>query len=155
MKHLVIGQLQKTNFSAFHWSPHCSLVFIGQYFVTMRVVHLPKRCWNQFNYRIGPKRSLSQNRTRLCGTCIAATAGFHDCLGLQSLQKTFSLQSDNKLIDDLVALKDCCKSKNQSYHTIGEWLWIALGNVEPFRLRQSFASGRCWKNGPVIQRQKC
>ena len=44
MKHLVIGQHQKApNFSAFHWSPHCSLVSIGQHFVTTRVVHLPKR----------------------------------------------------------------------------------------------------------------
>ena len=44
MKHLVIGQRLKTpNFSAFHWSPHCSLVSIGQNFVTTRVVHLPKR----------------------------------------------------------------------------------------------------------------
>ena len=43
MKHLVVGQRQKApNFSAFHWSPHCSLVSIGQYFVTTRVVHLPK-----------------------------------------------------------------------------------------------------------------
>ena len=31
------------NFSAFHWSPHGSLVSIGQHFVTTRVVHLPKR----------------------------------------------------------------------------------------------------------------
>ena len=31
------------NFSAFHWSPHGSLVSIGQNFVTTRVVHLPKR----------------------------------------------------------------------------------------------------------------
>ena len=31
MKHLVIGQRQKdSNFSAFHWSPHGSLVPIGQ-----------------------------------------------------------------------------------------------------------------------------
>ena len=29
--------------SAFHWSPHSSLVSIGQHFVTTRVVHLPKR----------------------------------------------------------------------------------------------------------------
>ena len=30
MKHLVIGQHKKTpNFSAFHWSPHGSLVSIG------------------------------------------------------------------------------------------------------------------------------
>ena len=43
MKHLVIGERQKPNFSAFHWSPHGSLVSIGQNFVTMRVVHLPKR----------------------------------------------------------------------------------------------------------------
>ena len=44
MKHLVIGQRLKTpNFSAFHWSPHGSLVSIGQNFVTTRVVHLPKR----------------------------------------------------------------------------------------------------------------
>ena len=44
MKHLVIGQrLKIPNFSAFHWSPHGSLVSIGQNFVTTRVVHLPKR----------------------------------------------------------------------------------------------------------------
>ena len=44
MKHLVIGQREKAPyFSAFHWSPHSSLVSIGQHFVTTRVVHLPKR----------------------------------------------------------------------------------------------------------------
>ena len=44
MKHLVIGPCQKApNFWAFHWSPHGSLVSIGRHFVTMRVVHLPKR----------------------------------------------------------------------------------------------------------------
>ena len=51
MKHLVIGQRLKTHdFSAFHWSPHGSLVSIGQNFLT-----------------------------RLCGPCIAALAGlqFH------------------------------------------------------------------------------
>ena len=43
MKHLVIGQrLKPLNFSAFHWSPHGSLVSIGQHFVATRVVHLPK-----------------------------------------------------------------------------------------------------------------
>ena len=74
-------------FLAFHWSPHGSLVSIGQHFVTMRVVHLPKRTetslitesdrsrpsWsafrnhegstftekdrNKLNYRIGPKQT--------------------------------------------------------------------------------------------------
>ena len=44
MKHLVIGQRQKApNFSAFHWSPHCSLVSIGQHFVTAKVVHFTKK----------------------------------------------------------------------------------------------------------------
>ena len=44
MKHLVIGQRQKAPyFSAFHWSPHGSLVSIGQHLITTRVEHLPKR----------------------------------------------------------------------------------------------------------------
>ena len=44
IKHLVIGRHQKApNFSAFHWSPQGSLVSIGQHFLTVRVVHLPKR----------------------------------------------------------------------------------------------------------------
>ena len=44
MKYLVIGQRQKApNFSAFHWSPHGSLVSIGQHLLTTRVVHLPQR----------------------------------------------------------------------------------------------------------------
>ena len=48
VKPLVIGQRYKApNFSTFHWSPHSSLVSIGQNFVTTRVttrvVHLPKR----------------------------------------------------------------------------------------------------------------
>ena len=62
MKHLFIGQRQKApNFSAFHWSPHGSLVSIGQYFV-----HLPKKTetnlitkWDQS----GPNHQLSQLRT--------------------------------------------------------------------------------------------
>ena len=42
--YLVIGQRQKAlNFSVFHWSPHGSLVSIGQHFVTTKIVHLPKR----------------------------------------------------------------------------------------------------------------
>ena len=44
MKRLVIGQRQKApDFSAFHRSPHGSLVSIGQHFISTRVVHLPKR----------------------------------------------------------------------------------------------------------------
>ena len=60
IKHLVIGQRQKApNFSAFHWSPHGSLVSIGQHFVTTRVVHLPKRTESSLiteSDRFGPIR---------------------------------------------------------------------------------------------------
>ena len=35
--------IKAPDFSAFHWSPHGSLVSIGQHFVIIRVVHLPKR----------------------------------------------------------------------------------------------------------------
>ena len=53
MKHLVIGQRQTApNFSAFHWSPHGSLVSIGQHFVTTSTFTEKDR--NKLNYRIGP-----------------------------------------------------------------------------------------------------
>ena len=35
--------LKAPDFSTFHWSPHGSLVSIGQHFVIIRVAHLPKR----------------------------------------------------------------------------------------------------------------
>ena len=54
MKHLVIGQrLKNPIFSAFHWSASGSLVSIGQHFVGTKVVHLPEKSRNKFNYRIG------------------------------------------------------------------------------------------------------
>ena len=64
MKHLVIGQRQKPpNFSAFHWSPHGSLVSICQNFVTTTVVHLPKRTETSLiteSDKSGPNRQLLQ-----------------------------------------------------------------------------------------------
>ena len=58
MKHLVIGQRQNApDFSAFHWSPRCNLVSIGQHFVITRVVHSTEKDRNKLNYRIGPLRS--------------------------------------------------------------------------------------------------
>ena len=63
LKHLVIGQRQKApNLLAFHWSPRCSMVSIGQHFVTTRVVHLSKRTETSlitesdcsgYNHRVG------------------------------------------------------------------------------------------------------
>ena len=38
MRHIVFGQRQKApNFSAFHWSPHGSLVSIAQHFMTTNI----------------------------------------------------------------------------------------------------------------------
>ena len=71
MKHLVIGQRLKTpNFSAFHWSPRGSLVFIGQHFVATRVVHLPKSTETRLiaeSDQSGPNHQLLQ-------LCMASTA---------------------------------------------------------------------------------
>ena len=86
MKHLVIGQRQKApNFSAFHWSPHGSLVSIGQHFVTTRVVNLPKRTETSLitieSDQSGPNHQLLQ----LCTACTAwsdsdqAVRAVHSC----------------------------------------------------------------------------
>ena len=51
------------NFSAFHWSPHGSLVSIGQHFVSTRVVHLPKRAETSLiteSVQNGPNHQLLQ-----------------------------------------------------------------------------------------------
>ena len=85
MKHLVTGQRQKApNFSAFHWSPHATLVSIGQHFVTTRVVHLPKRIEASLitkSDQSGPNHQLLQ----LCTACTAwsdseqAVRAVHSC----------------------------------------------------------------------------
>ena len=74
MKHLVIGQrLKAPNFSAFHWSPHGSLVSIGQNFVTTRVVHLPKRTETSLTSLI-TESDQSEPNHRLLHLCTARTA---------------------------------------------------------------------------------
>ena len=85
MKHLVIGQRLKTpNFSAFHWSPHGSLVSIGQHFVDTRVVHLPKSTETSLiteSVQSGPNHQLLQ----LCTVCTSwsdldqAVRAVHSC----------------------------------------------------------------------------
>ena len=86
MKRLVIGQRQKAPIcSAFHWSPHGSLVSIGQHFITTRVVHLPKRTETSViteSGQSGPNHQLWQlcmtrtawsDLTRLCWLCFVTT----------------------------------------------------------------------------------
>ena len=86
MKHLVIGQRLKTpNFSAFHWSPHGSLVSIGQNFVTSRVVHLPKRTETSSiteSDQSGPNHQLLQLCTARTGWSESdqAVRAVHSCI---------------------------------------------------------------------------
>ena len=79
MKHLVIGQRQKApDFSAFHLSPHGSLVSIGQHFATTRVVHLPKRTEASLiteSDQSGPNHQLLQ----LCSDSDQAVRAVHSC----------------------------------------------------------------------------
>ena len=72
------------NFSAFHWSPHGSLISIGQHFVTTRVVHFPKRTETSLitkSDQSGPNHQLLQ----LCTACTAwsdsvqAVQAMHSC----------------------------------------------------------------------------
>ena len=51
------------NFSVFHWSPHGSMLPIGQYVITTRVVHLPKRTGTNLfteSDRSGPSHRIGQ-----------------------------------------------------------------------------------------------
>ena len=82
MKHLVIGQRQKApNFSAFHWSPHGSLVSIGQHVVATRVVHLPKRIETSLITQSGQSGPNSQ----LLQLCTARTAWFDSDQAVQAV----------------------------------------------------------------------
>ena len=65
-----IGQSKKvSNFSAFHWSPHGSLVSIGHHFVTTRVVLVTstftEKDHNELNYRSGPNHKIGAGRAKL------------------------------------------------------------------------------------------
>ena len=96
MKHLVIGQRQKApNFSAFHWSPHSSLVSIGEHFVTKRVVHLPNRAETSLiteSDQSGPNHQLLQ----LC-------TAVHSCnCWLQNIISLYYYYSRNILHDIVI-----------------------------------------------------
>ena len=85
MKHLVTCQRQKApNFSAFHWSPHGSLVSIGQHFVTTRVVHLPKRTETRLITKF-EQSGYNHQLLQLCTACKAwsesdqAMRAVHSC----------------------------------------------------------------------------
>ena len=79
------------NFSAFHWSPHGSLVSIGQNFVTTRVVHLPERTETSLiteSDQSGPNHQLLQ----LCTARTAwsesdqAVRAVHSCISWFTIQ---------------------------------------------------------------------
>ena len=86
MKHPVIGQCEiAPNFSAFHWSPHSSLLSIGQNFVNTRVVHLPKRTETSLITELdqsGPNHHLLQLCTArtACSDSDQAVRAVHSCI---------------------------------------------------------------------------
>ena len=84
MKHLVNGQSQKaTNFSAFRWSPHGSLI-IWSAFRNHEGSTFTEKDRNKLNFQIGPKRTYHQ-LLQLCTACTAwsdsdqAVRALHSC----------------------------------------------------------------------------
>ena len=113
MKHLVIGQRKKApNFSAFHWSPHDSLVSIGQNFVTTRVVHLAKRTETSLITELdqsGPNHQLLQLYTAHTAWSDSdqAVRAVHSCISWSD--------SVIKLISDLITESDQADRNKLNY----------------------------------------
>ena len=105
MKHLVIGQRQKApNFSAFHWSPHGSLVSIGQHFVTTRVVYLPKR----IETSLITESDQNEINRQLLQQCTARTAwseSDQDVRAVHSCISWFLIVSGNFMLCGIVKAK--------------------------------------------------
>ena len=94
--------LKSSKFLGFHWSPHSSLVSIGQTFVTKRVVHLPKRTERSLiteSDQSGPNHQLLQ----LCTARTAwsdsdqAVRAVHSCI---SWFKTFLWKGHDQNVCD-------------------------------------------------------
>ena len=129
MKHLVTGQHQKApNFSAFHWSPHGSLVSTGQHFLTTRVLHLPKRTETSLitvSDQSGPNHQLLQ-------LCTARTVWFNSDQVVQAVHSCnswFSFSADHfqvnisRVLDAQLGYPICSsvtyKVYNSNCHQIG------------------------------------
>ena len=96
MKHLVIGQRQKPpNFSAFHWSPHGSLISIGQNFITTRVVHLLQ--WTETS--LITESDQSRPNRQLLQLCTARTAWSYSDQAVQAVHSCNSC----------FFFRNCCK----------------------------------------------
>ena len=78
--------LKAPNYSAFHWSPHGSLVSIGQNFVTTRVVYLPKRTETSLNTELDQ----SEPNHRLLHLCKARTAWSESDHAMQAVHSCIS-----------------------------------------------------------------
>ena len=124
MRHLVIGQHQKApNFSAFHWSPHGSLVSIGQNFVTMRVVHLPKRTETSLitkSDQSGPNHKLLQ-------PCTARKAWSESDQTVRAVHSCMSWFVWRMLVNH-VSRYQFIEIAEQSYCSNDVWLWLWLFN---------------------------
>ena len=99
MRHLVIGQRQKApNFSAFHWSPRGSLVFIGQHFVATRIVHLPKITETSLI-----TESESGLNNQLLQLCTARTAWYDSDQAVRAVHSYNSLIAGYERTSDMIS----------------------------------------------------
>ena len=115
MKHLVIGQRLKTsNFSAFHWSPHGSLVSTGQHFIATRVVYLQKSTETSLiteSDQGGPNHQLLQ-------LCMASTAWSDTDQAVQAVHSCNSWFDD---VTDITMMSWLLWEKIYYVIGIGEW----------------------------------
>ena len=97
MRHLVMVSAKKLLIS-FHWSPHGSLVSIGQNFVTTRVVHLPKRTETSLiteSDQSGPNHQLLQ-------LCTARTAWSESDQAVRAVHSCISWFAQNCGLEHLL-----------------------------------------------------
>ena len=106
----------------FHWSPHSSLVSIGQNFVTTRVVHLPKRTEKSLiteSDQSGPNHQLLQ----LCSARTAwsdsdqAVRAVHSCissfLDIDISKKIMKSEAEKKQV-----FIQCSHFRNKNYRHV-------------------------------------
>ena len=118
MRHLVIGQRQKApNFSAFHWSPHGCLITIGQHFVTMRVVHLPKRTETSLITESDQIRANHQ-LLQVCTVRTAWSDSDQTVRAVYSCKSWFLIRSRPTLFDSRYHLLSCPRLKTLNRYNI-------------------------------------
>ena len=143
--------LKSPNFSAFHWSPHSSLVSVGQNFVTTRVVHLPKRTETSLlteSDQSGPNQQLLQLRTARIAWSESdqAVRAVHSCIGWFYKIVKITIPTA-KEFESLNYLRGQNPSKSPKRSTKHGWLVVCFGFNGPLRQYFSLYRGRLPKGG--------